>query len=326
MAADPSYLPRKRRPKSMTARKAPSPAVLISGGTATAGNYVSVDYLALTRGRSKSEDLEENALFFCRFLNSIIESDTPYPVWKKVSPRYRYTEAYSLFENGQLLATVMWRAHYGYTWVDLKGTFCQIAQEAGTWTRLVAFFEEKGFLPTRCDIALDVIEGFPFERIIDALHNGEFDQKGPRPTSSIAGDWDTPGSPKGRTIYVGSRKTEKYLRFYEKGKQLGDIESQWIRSELVLRKTNKRGIKWEAVKRPKDSLYSSVPFLRPFISDANDDLKPLYSLKHDTDDGIRLLALRNSYGKFVRYLRDEKGWDDSKIVDSIVQEKNTKDS
>jgi len=43
------------------------------------------------------------------------------------------------------------------------------------------------------------------------------------------------GAPSGRTIYIGSRKSKAFVRCYEKGKQLGDPSSTWVRVELELR-------------------------------------------------------------------------------------------
>jgi len=50
-----------------------------------------------------------------------------------------------------------------------------------------------------------------------------------------AGDWINEDDPKGRTLYLGSRKSEKFLRCYQKGRQLGDPESTWVRVELQVR-------------------------------------------------------------------------------------------
>jgi hypothetical protein len=50
-------------------------------------------------------------------------------------------------------------------------------------------------------------------------------------TSSTVGDWL--GEKKGRTLYVGSRKSAAYMRIYEKGLQL-NMSPSWVRSELVL--------------------------------------------------------------------------------------------
>lgn len=59
------------------------------------------------------------------------------------------------------------------------------------------------------------------------FHSG----KGYSPSGEYIDDF---GSGKGKTLYVGSGKTGKVLRIYEKGKQLGDPQSPWIRWELEL--------------------------------------------------------------------------------------------
>jgi DNA relaxase NicK len=60
-----------------------------------------------------------------------------------------------------------------------------------------------------------------------------------------AGDWHRLKD--GRSIYLGSRKSSVFVRFYEKGKQLGadlvgtgtvDVRTDWCRAELVLRPAN----------------------------------------------------------------------------------------
>ena len=48
---------------------------------------------------------------------------------------------------------------------------------------------------------------------------------------SVGTDWES-NNGKGKTYYVGSRESSKYVRVYEKGKQLGDKESQWVRFEI----------------------------------------------------------------------------------------------
>ncbi|MDR0848010.1 MAG: replication initiation factor domain-containing protein [Propionibacteriaceae bacterium] len=62
----------------------------------------------------------------------------------------------------------------------------------------------------------------------------DFAQK-ERVSITPAGDWFTEGHPKGCTLYVGSRKSAIFLRCYEKGKQLGDPVSDWVRVELQVR-------------------------------------------------------------------------------------------
>jgi len=87
---------------------------------------------------------------------------------------------------------------------------------------------------TRFDIALDIFEGFSMEDAVKAYRDGEFATGGRRPSHSIVGDWLDPASPEGRTLYVGKSLNGKLVRVYEKGKQMGDPKSSWVRVELQL--------------------------------------------------------------------------------------------
>ena len=50
------------------------------------------------------------------------------------------------------------------------------------------------------------------------------------------GDWKYLDRDKlGRTLQIGCRTSDKMLRAYEKGKQLGDKNSDWLRIEVELK-------------------------------------------------------------------------------------------
>jgi len=87
---------------------------------------------------------------------------------------------------------------------------------------------------TRVDLAYDDFEGK--RTINDAVtwyKSGAFNAGGRSPVIQVAGDWIGDGS-RGRTLYIGRRQHGKLLRVYEKGKQLGDAFSPWVRWELEL--------------------------------------------------------------------------------------------
>jgi len=79
----------------------------------------------------------------------------------------------------------------------------------------------------RCDSALD-LRGYPdsFDRLAEAL--GRLCAQININTEN-RGDWST--GRKGRTLYLGSRTSDAFLRFYEKGKQLGGADD-WLRFEV----------------------------------------------------------------------------------------------
>lgn len=90
---------------------------------------------------------------------------------------------------------------------------------------------------TRCDLAYDDVEGH-FGSILDVVQSykdGLFKRGGQTPSVSQVGDWISDDAPRGRTLYVGSRKGTAMMRIYEKGRELGMSQSPWIRYELELK-------------------------------------------------------------------------------------------
>jgi phage replication initiation protein len=83
----------------------------------------------------------------------------------------------------------------------------------------------------------------------------QFTAGGNKPSCSQQGNWiEADGS--GRTFYVGKRKNGKLLRVYEKGKQLGDNTSPWVRWELELHNRD-RIIPWDVILEPGKYLAAS---------------------------------------------------------------------
>lgn len=64
----------------------------------------------------------------------------------------------------------------------------------------------------------------------------------------------------GRTFYVGTRDSGKLCRVYEKGRQLGDRNSKWVRIEVELHSTN-REIPLEILLGCGDYLAGAYPAL-----------------------------------------------------------------
>lgn len=96
--------------------------------------------------------------------------------------------------------------------------------------------EVSGFRYTRVDLAHDFMSGeYSVDDALKAYKSGGFTNAITVPALRLEGsDWFN-DTKKGRTLYVGTRQSSRMLRFYEKGKQLGDAESPWVRCELELR-------------------------------------------------------------------------------------------
>lgn len=100
---------------------------------------------------------------------------------------------------------------------------------------------------TRLDIALDDFAGlYPVSLALEAYETGLFTTGGVRPNGKLIDDL---GNRTGKTLYVGGRqarsagakssKASKMLRVYEKGRQLKDKSSPWVRYELELHNDNR---------------------------------------------------------------------------------------
>jgi len=111
---------------------------------------------------------------------------------------------------------------------------------------------------TRWDGAVDVFDGIPsVNDAVNFYQSNLFNAGGNRPSCSQLGNWIEPDG-SGRTFYVGKRKNGKLLRVYEKGKQLGDKESPWVRWELELHNRD-RVIPWNVILEPGKYVAASYP-------------------------------------------------------------------
>jgi len=90
---------------------------------------------------------------------------------------------------------------------------------------------------TRVDVALDFHNGeVTIDQLEWAYKEGKF-TKTAKPSAKRITDIDQGST--GDTLYIGNRKNGKMLRGYEKGKQLGSINSQWVRLEVELHATDR---------------------------------------------------------------------------------------
>jgi phage replication initiation protein len=122
--------------------------------------------------------------------------------------------------------------------------------------------KEIGYGPslTRCDIAHDDIAGtIKVRQCPETYMAGGFDRLHNRPLANQAGNWigDDPNG-KGLTFYVGTRHSSQLLRVYEKGKQLGDSESEWSRVEVQF-SSHDRILPLEMLITPDEFLVAAYP-------------------------------------------------------------------
>jgi len=95
---------------------------------------------------------------------------------------------------------------------------------------------------------MDDYEGrYSLNWAVEQYYNNQFNGGGNRPSCGQRGNWLFPDG-NGRTFYVGKRKNGKLIRIYEKGKQLGDPNSPWVRWE-VEQHNRQREIPWDGRER-----------------------------------------------------------------------------
>ncbi|MDR1996472.1 replication initiation factor domain-containing protein [Azonexus sp.] len=143
--------------------------------------------------------------------------------------------------------------------ITLTGTGLAAARE-GWEDRLVKFLESASRPRiTRLDLAHDDYTGetYSVDRADQDHTDGLFNCGGRNPRCEHRGDWKHPDG-KGRSFYVGNRKNGKYCRVYEKGRELGDQDSEWVRIEVEFKSVD-RVIPFDAITRPGEYLAAAYP-------------------------------------------------------------------
>jgi len=130
-----------------------------------------------------------------------------------------------------------------------------------------------------------------------------FTTGGNRPKCSQQGNWITP-DPHGRTFYVGRRKNGKLLRVYEKGKQLGDPRSPWVRFELELHNTD-RVIPFEVLLTPGPFVAGAYPCLGWICAEAF-RLRTLRE-QHRISYAAAVHSARRTVGRLVNFMQVIEG-------------------
>jgi phage replication initiation protein len=163
------------------------------------------------------------------------------------------------------------------------------------------------------DIAADDHDGADLDvpRAIQAWRAGAFTLAGRPPKGRLIDDFEGGG---GRTFYVGTREGGKLCRVYEKGKQLGDPESRWVRAEVELHAKD-RVIPWQAVTDPAPYLAGAYPFFA-FLSLESERIR---TIKRGTEVSIGAVAawMKHAGGKSVNVLLEHFHGDYAGLVEAI---------
>ncbi|MBU6955545.1 replication initiation factor domain-containing protein [Hahella sp. HN01] len=188
--------------------------------------------------------------------------------------------------------------------IYLDGQGCAMVNKfPQLWQRVKTFFEAREGRLTRLDIAADLHDGRygvndAREWFAAGLFNG---QGAPVKKCKFIDDC---GTNDGCTFYVGSRKSGKMFRGYEKGKQLGDPTSPWNRFEVEMTSEG-RVIPFDALVRPKDYLAGTYKALS-WVSSTQEVVKTMQK-KCAIEYEKAVAYARLAYGKLLHYMQDALG-------------------
>jgi len=180
----------------------------------------------------------------------------------------------------------------GTSLFSLSGEGCSVVND---WLAVHDFLEWRKARITRVDLAHDDFDGqISLESVRNWFEAGDFHNgKGHPPTGQFIDDF---GSGKGKTLYVGQRKNGKMLRIYEKGKQLGDPESPWVRWEVELHNKD-RVIPLRVLINPAEYLAAAYPMTAWIYKHQS----RIETAARSTVIGLDVLTeyCRKSYGKLI---------------------------
>jgi phage replication initiation protein len=168
---------------------------------------------------------------------------------------------------------------------------------------------------TRIDIAFDDLKGKrDVDYARDSYRAGLFAGNGRPPKGQFIDDM---GSSDGRTFYVGSRDSGRYLRVYEKGRQLGDKSSEWVRWEVEL-SAKQCDIPLRALVDYRSYLAGSYPCL-DWIDTAKLTIES--KKKREQIEFQHLVSHgRRAYGSLVNYMMIKRGMTPDQVVAALVRE------
>jgi phage replication initiation protein len=118
---------------------------------------------------------------------------------------------------------------------------------------------------------------------------------------------------RGRTFYVGARENGKLFRAYEKGKQLGNPDSPWVRHEVELHNVD-RVIPWDVLWEPGRYVAGAYPYLA-WVSGEASRIRTIRETATVSLDFLKGHCQR-TYGRLIGTLR-RHGASDSEIVNTL---------
>jgi len=205
------------------------------------------------------------------------------------------------------VGTLCWggEAQRGRAMLEIPGSACGLVD----WPAMRDLVES---LPesrlTRVDVAVDLHDGaYSVDDAVSWVGEGRFNCKGRNPSTRVDGDWlpvmsGQGASQKGRTLYVGKASNGKGLRVYEKGRQLGDPDSEWVRFEVQFGNRD-RVLPFELLTEPDRFFAGAYPALEVVLGASGDRIATISNVAEITIGRV-LEWMRASAGKWLHVAVD----------------------
>jgi phage replication initiation protein len=194
----------------------------------------------------------------------------------------------------------------GWTHISLTGVGCALIED---WdVAQDCLHELAAWEPRRVDIALDCFAGeSSHEAVLHAYRTGGFTTNGrPPKLQQIIGEDPNDG----RTIYIGNRAGDKFMRCYEKGRQLalgqpglthidGVAVADWYRLEAEL-KVKDRQLPLDIIDRRDQYFAGCYPYLSALLGDVQPEI--LVNLRERQPQLLLsavLANIRKQYGRSI---------------------------
>lgn len=210
-------------------------------------------------------------------------------------------------------AIVCWggESQRGTMWINFSaGALSLLDDRAFTWLQLLLFDTVAKI--TRVDLACDFFQGeITVDDCVNYYRNKVFTTRGRTPTTSLVGDWLQ--AVNGRTLYIGKAKNGKLIRCYEKGIQLGDKNSKWVRIECQLTAVD-RAIPHDILNDPARYFQGAANW--PFtVSSA--PLRIRTRVEREAVSFEKMIhETRRGYGQFINYMQLQ-GFNAQEIVEAL---------
>lgn len=184
----------------------------------------------------------------------------------------------------------------GRCFLSIDGGGCRAIRD---WDTVSAWIGSlPGYRLTRVDLAVDLHDGeYTVDDAATWAAEGQFTYNGRPPSLDTQGDWLTRRD--GRTLYVGKSANGKMLRVYEKGKQLGDLDSFWNRFEVQFGNRD-RELPLEILTMRDTYFAGAYPALERVLAVVTTPIRTIRATTRATLDQA-LKHMKRSYGKWVDF-------------------------